>query len=145
MHVDDIMTKDFGIVADSASLQQAAALMGERETDVLAVGDRQHIAGTLSWRDLAIGGCAQGRDPRSTPVSAVMTRSVVFCSLEAELPATLEKMERARLDALFVTGASDRVVGVVTRRRVLEALAHPDDQPRGPVPEQVKRMRGEPW
>lgn len=143
MHAHDIMIDDFDMVREDASLQEAAALMQESGTHVLAVGTPERILGILSQRDLAIEGCGKGRDPRSTQVSEVMTPRVASCRVEEDLGAVMRLMREQDVEAVFVRAPSERIVGLLPRIRVLETLASADDKPRGPVPEHVKRVRGE--
>lgn len=143
MHVDDLMTDDFPVIAEGASLQQAATLMDQRGIDVLAVRESDRFLGTVSRHDLASGGCGGGHDPRSTAVAEVMSRRIASCPVDADLHTALKRMAEQEVEALFVRAPTDRVIGFLTRLRVLEALAWPDDRPRGPDPEHVRRVRGE--
>ena len=138
------MKVDFGVVSDSASLQEAAVLMRDRETCVVAVEQGGRIAGTLSQRDLALKGYGEGRDPDKDSVAMVMTPRFALCPLDTDLIAALRLMGEYGVDALLLGAPSKRIVGLVTRLQVLEELADPDKEPRGPLPEHVRRVRGNP-
>lgn len=144
MHAEDIMISDFPVVPEDATLQQAASVMAEHGTPVVGVRRGERIVGSVSHRDLAIGGCGAGRDPHSTAVAEVMTAHTVAAPVHAELLGVLGLMRERGLEAVFVGAVSERPVGLLTREQVLEALALPDDRPRGPDPEHVKRVRGDP-
>jgi CBS domain-containing protein len=144
MKLEDILAADLVVVSEGASLEQAAALMRARRTDVLAVQQDERIVGTLSQRDLALKGYAEGRDPHETATATVMTLRVVTCPLEADLPAALRLADEQGVDALLVRARSGELIGLVTRLQLLEGLAEPDILPRGPLPEQVRRVRGNP-
>jgi len=138
------MKVDFGVVSDSASLQEAAVLMRDRDTYVVAVEQGERIVGTLSQRDLALKGYGEGRDPDKDSVAMVMTPTPVLSPLETDLITALRLMGTYGIDALLLGAPPKQIVGLVTRLQVLEELADPDKEPRGPLPEEVKRVRGDP-
>jgi CBS domain-containing protein len=143
MLAEQVMTDDFGQVSDSASLREAANLLAEGGTDVLAVRRGEEIVGLVGFRELAIEGYAMGRDPELTPVSSIMTHPSLSCAPDADLTPLVARMTDQGLEAVAVRSASGNVIGLVTRRRALEALAFPDEEPRGPMPDHVKRVRGD--
>jgi CBS domain-containing protein len=143
MQVNDIMVDPVTAVAEDESLRRAAGLMAERGRSVLAVERRDVLVGTVGQRELALA-CAAGRPPEETPVSQIMRTHIASCSVDADLRAALAQMTDEGVDALLVRSPKGTVIGLLTRLRVLEALAFPDDEPRGPAPEYVHRVRGEP-
>lgn len=144
MQLQDLMLDPVPAVAEDVGLKQAAALMGEHDVSVLAVLRGPEVVGTLSQRDLALEGCAKGRTPDGTTVSEVMTRRVAYCPLDADLCTALRLVEESGAEALLVRTASAQVIGLLTRLRLLEGLAHADMEARGPVPEYVRRVQGNP-
>jgi CBS domain-containing protein len=144
MQLKDLMVDPVPAVAEDANLRQAALLMGEQDVSVLAVLRGPDVVGTLSERDLVLGGCATGRAPDATAVSQVMTRRVTFCPLDTDPGSALRLMEEGGAEVLLVRGASSEVIGLLTRLRLLEGLVHADARARGPLPESVRRVRGNP-
>lgn len=144
MQLQDLMLDPVPAVSEDVSLRQAAALMRDQDVSVLAVLKGPEIVGTLSQRDLVLEGCATGRAPDATAVSAVMTRRLAFCPLGADPGDALRMAEESGAEALLVRADADQVIGLVTRLRLLEALAHADVETRGPVPEYVRRVQGNP-
>ena len=143
MQVSDIMVDPVAAVAEDESLRRAAGLMAERGLSVLAVERGDAFVGTVGQRELALA-CAAGRPPEETPVSRIMRTHIDSCPMDADLPAALAQMTEQGVDALLVRSPKGTVIGLLTRLRVLEGLAFPDDEPRGPAPEHVHRVRGEP-
>jgi predicted transcriptional regulator len=143
MHVNDLMIEPVDPVAADADLRRAAALMIERGLPVLAVGRGEDIVGTVGRSELVLA-CAEGRPPEETRVSEVMRARLVSCPVDADRRAALALMTEQDVDALLVRSAAGAVIGLLTRLRVLEGLAYPDDRPHGPTPEQVRRVRGQP-
>jgi CBS domain-containing protein len=144
MQVSDIMIDNFAVVPESASLRRAALSMSEHDTDVLLVEQGERVAGTLSWRDLALKGYGEGRDPDQDPVATVMAQKIVSCPLESDLTTALRLMIDQGVDALVLGGPPETAIGLVSRTRVLEELADPSKESLGPTPPQVNRVRGNP-
>jgi CBS domain-containing protein len=143
MQVIDIMFDPVVAVSDDESLRRAAALMLERGLSVLAVQRGEELVGTIGQGELVLA-CAAGHAPETTPVSDLMRGRIGFCPVDAELPAALELMTQQGVEVLLVRSPAGEVIGLLTRLRVLEGLAFPDDEPHGPAPEHVRRVRGEP-
>lgn len=145
MQIDGILSDRFAVVSDDVSLAQAAARMLDLDTDVLAVRNEGVLVGTLSVHDLALAGYGGGCDPHLACVADVLTPRIAFCPLGTDLEAALHLMNEMGVEALLVGEPEGEAVllGLVTRRRVLEALADPDLVPRGPLPEHVQRVRGQ--
>jgi CBS domain-containing protein len=144
MQVSDIMIDNFAVVPESASLRHAALSMSEHDTDVLLVEKGERVAGTLSWRDLALKGYGEGRDPDQDPVATVMAQKIVSCPLESDLTTALRLMIDQGVDALVLGGPPETAIGLVSRTRVLEELADPSKESLGPTPPLVNRVRGNP-
>jgi CBS domain-containing protein len=142
MHVNDLMIEPVDPVAEDADLRRAAALMIERRLPVLAVGRGEDIVGTVGQSELVLA-CAEGRLPEATRVSEVMRARLVSCPVDADRRDALALMTEQDADVLLVRSASGALIGLLSRVRVLEGLAYPDDQPHGPTPEHVRRVRGE--
>jgi predicted transcriptional regulator len=142
MLVNDLMIEPIDPVAEDADLRRAAALMIERGLPVLAVGRGEDIVGTVGQSELVLA-CAEGRAPETTRVAEVMRTRLVSCPVDANRRVALTLMTEQDVDALLVPSAGGAVLGLLTRLRVLEGLAYPDDRPHGPTPEHVLRVRGE--
>jgi CBS domain-containing protein len=143
MQVSDIMVDPVASVSEDETLRRAAGLMAEGGLSVLAVRRGEALVGTLGQGELARA-CAEGRPPEATPVSALMRARIAFCPVDADLRAALALMTEQEVDALLVRSPKGAVIGLLTRLQVLEGLAYPDNEPHGPAPEQVRRVRGEP-
>jgi len=62
-------------VSGAAFVPEAARLMRDRNVGALMVMDGMRLAGVFTERDALFRVLAAGRDPATTPVSAVMTKS----------------------------------------------------------------------
>jgi CBS domain-containing protein len=91
--VRDRAGEDLISVAASASVADAVALMSRREVGaVLIVTEDGLVGGIFTERDLLMRVVAAGRDPKTTPISLVMTRDVQFVSPGTSVEAALSLM-----------------------------------------------------
>jgi CBS domain-containing protein len=114
MKVKDIMTSNVECVWPDDTLQEAALKMKEMGIGPLPVCDRLHIVGMLTDRDIAIRGVAEGRDPRSTKVSDVMTREVIRCFEDEEVEEAERLMQSRQVRRILVVNRHERLVGIVS-------------------------------
>ena len=103
-------------VPAAASVSVAVEEMTRREVGaVLVMTEDGLVAGIFSERDLLVRVVAEGRDPRATPVSLVMTRDVKFVSPGTTLEAALALMYVQRFRHLLVIDGP-KVHGLVSMR-----------------------------
>ena len=101
-------------VTPEATLQQAAALLGERRVGAVVVRrDGGPVEGILSERDVARVVGASGAVALVRPVAEVMTREVVFAEPGHRVDDLLAVMTDRRIRHLPVCVAG-RLVGVVS-------------------------------
>ncbi|KAI9002259.1 hypothetical protein BC832DRAFT_518220, partial [Gaertneriomyces semiglobifer] len=110
----------------NAKVFEAAAYMAAKRTDsVLVVGDQGQLMGILTDKDLAYRVVAENMDPKTTPVSEVMTANPVSVTTSSNATEALNKMVAGRFRHLPVVEStgSGGVVGVLDITRCLyEAL-----------------------
>jgi CBS domain-containing protein len=100
----------------SASVAEAVEVMTAREVGaVLIMTEDELVAGVFSERDLMMRVVRPGLDPRSTPVSLVMTRDVLFVTPGTTLEAALALMYVQRIRHLLVIDGP-KVHGLVSMR-----------------------------
>ncbi len=103
-------------VAASASVAEAVEMMAVREVGAaLIMNEDGLVAGIFTERDLMMRVVRAGLDPRSTPVSLVMTRDVLFVSPGTTLEAALALMYVQRFRHLLVIDGP-KVHGLVSMR-----------------------------
>ena len=121
MQVADIMTR--ARVADSPadSLRAAANLMWKQQTGSLLVMEGDELLGIVTERDV-MKAVARGADIDATPVSAVMTTTVISVSPETSLPDAARHMATRWIRHLPVL-TDGKVVGLVSQRDLCGVLA----------------------
>jgi CBS domain-containing protein len=114
MHLHDIMTRDVEVIRPNATVQEAAQKMDELNVGPLPVCDGERLVGMVTDRDIVVRGAAAGMDPKTTPVSEVMTRDVITCAEHADVDDAVRIMEVNQIRRLLVLGEDQRLVGIVS-------------------------------
>jgi CBS domain-containing protein len=108
-------------VPASATVFDALLVMCEGNTGAVLVTEEEKIVGIFTERDYAREGEIKGRSARDTIVGDVMTGQMVLIKPETTLEECAELMAKYHVRHLPVL-EKDRVVGVVSIRRLAEAL-----------------------
>lgn len=96
------------------SLEDAiVALARERIGAVVILDSREQIAGVFSERDAIRAIAEEGASALSKPISELMTRKVVSCSMEDTLDQLLEKMTQGRFRHLPIVEGG-RLAGIIS-------------------------------
>ena len=110
------------VVPASATVAEAVATMVGREIGaVLAMTEDGLLGGVFTERDLLVRVVNEGMDPKSTPLSMVMSRDIVFVSPGTALVAALSLMHVRHLRHLLVIDGP-RVHGMVSIRDLAHQL-----------------------
>jgi IMP dehydrogenase len=90
-------------VEASATVAEAVAVMAERRVGaVLIMTEDRLVGGIFTERDVLVRVVHAGRDPKTTPVSLVMTRDVRFVTPGTTIEAALALMHLNRHRHLLV-------------------------------------------
>jgi len=96
-------------------VRAAALLMAERRIAAVLVTEGRRLIGIFTERDLTVRVVADGKDPATTMLDAVMTRAPDTLGPQAAASEALDLMERHRYRHLPVV-EGDEVVGIVSIR-----------------------------
>ena len=108
------------ILAESSdNVREVARKMSERNIGAIAVLDSGKLVGIFSERDLMTRVVAAGLDPDDTPVSNVMTRSLVAARPEEEIGSALQKMQSLGCRHLPVIDEGN-LIGMLSLRDLLK-------------------------
>jgi CBS domain-containing protein len=103
-------------VEASATVADAVDVMVKRRIGaVLIMTEDQLVGGIFTERDVLVRVVHAGRDPRTTPISLVMTRDVRFVTPGTTIEAALALMHVNRHRHLLVMDGP-RVMGLVSMR-----------------------------
>lgn len=108
------MTPHAQCVSPDTCLADDAQRMRELDVGALPICDNDRLAGIVTDRDLAIRGVAEGRDPRSTPVRAVMSPHLAYIFDDQEIEEAARLMEVKQIRRLPVLNRAKRLVGIIS-------------------------------
>jgi CBS domain-containing protein len=108
-HADELITVDAGATVMDA----VTALAGHRIGAVLIRNEDGLVDGIFTERDLLLRVVHAGLDPKTTPISMVMTRDVRFVSPGTSVEAAMALMQLNRFRHLLVMDGP-RVLGLVS-------------------------------
>lgn len=120
--VADLMSSPPITCSPQDNIRHAARLMRDRRISSLAVLDEDHLVGILTTRDLSTRVLAEGIDPDTTPVSAVMTRDPIGLPAEALGSDVLNLMSEKHIGHLPVVNGGT-LVGMVTQTNLTRFLS----------------------
>jgi CBS domain-containing protein len=113
MKVSEAMTKDVHVANPEETIQQAARTMASLDAGVLPVGEKDHMIGMITDRDIAIRGIAQGKGP-DTKVRDVMSEDVKYCFDDQDIKEVTRNMADIQVRRLPVLNRDKRLVGILS-------------------------------
>jgi CBS domain-containing protein len=113
MLVSDVMTRKVRIANPDQSLQEAAQIMAEEDVGCLPVGEKDHLVGMITDRDIAVRAVALAKPPDTTKVREIMSNDVKYCFDDDEVSNVAENMGDVQLHRLPVVNQHKRLVGIV--------------------------------
>ena len=111
--VKEVMSTDVQVISPDATLAEAAKAMLKGDFGLLPVGENDRMIGTLSDRDIAIRGVADGKGP-DTKVRAVMSEGVQWTYEDDTVEQAAERMSKHQIRRLPVVNRDKRLVGIVS-------------------------------
>jgi CBS domain-containing protein len=142
MRVAEVMTRASVTESPADPLRAAANRMWSQQTGSLLVMDGPRLLGIVTERDV-MKAVARGADLDATPVSAVMTTTVLTVSPDTSLHEAARHMATRWIRHLPVVDDGE-VVGMVSQRDlcgVLAALGTEPDSGQIPADELVRSRR----
>ena len=127
----DVVVRDKGsdeliTVPASATVAEAvAAMTGHEVGAVLIMNEDGLVSGIFTERDVVVRVVKTGRDPRTTPISMVMTRDVTFVTPGTTIEAALSLMYVKRFRHLLVIDGP-KVHGLLSLRDLAYQLIRRD-------------------
>ncbi len=120
-NVSELMTSDVAVIADSATVKEAAELMASRDISCLVAMDKDDVVGIFTERDLLKRVIALKRNPAQTILKNVMSSPVMGVPSNYSIPSASKMMEKMRIRRLLVMDDST-LLGVVTQTDILKAI-----------------------
>jgi len=126
---NEVMTKNPVCCMPNDSVAKAAELMkGENIGSIPVIENEQtrKLVGIVTDRDLALKIVAEGRDPKSTRVEAVMTHKVVTCFADDDLQKALDAMAEHQLRRIPVVDNDNKILGIIAQADVATRAEQPE-------------------
>lgn len=114
MRIAEIMTRDPEVVTSEFILKDAALKMRQLDVGMLPIRRDDRLVGMLTDRDITVRATAEGRDPRNTKVSDVMTPEVVCCFEDQDVSEAAKLMQEKQIRRLPILNRQKRLVGIVS-------------------------------
>jgi CBS domain-containing protein len=143
MRVAQIMTPDPACCTPESTAQDAATLMKENDCGSIPVVenmDKRRLVGTVTDRDLAVRGLANGRGP-DTPVRELMTYDPITSSPDDEVEIVREVMVSQQVRRVPVVDANRALVGIVAQADLAREDGAASDQEVGRIVEAISDPR----
>ena len=144
MRARDIMTSDPAWCTPESTARDAATLMREHDCGSIPVvqsKEKRNLVGTVTDRDLAIRGLAEGKGPEAR-VRELMTSSPVTCGPDDEVETVREVMV-ARLVRRVPVVEDGALVGIVAQADIAREEGAASDQEVGRIVEAISEPRGD--
>ncbi len=113
MKLKDIMSTEVVVVQPDASTQEAAKKMRFLDVGALPVCDGRRLSGMITDRDITIRAVADGRDPKTTPVSECLSSDLTYAFEDEDLHKAQALMEQKQIRRLPILSRDKQLVGIV--------------------------------
>ncbi len=116
-----LMHREIEQVPQTATLLDVARRMRDRKVGALLVSDGTGPIGIVSDADIVRKAMADGRDPATTPVSAIMSRPIISIDIDRTAWEASDLMATRGIRHLVVTDGDDgrNIVGILSVRDLL--------------------------
>jgi CBS domain-containing protein len=114
MKIREMMTKGTVSVSPDTPVIEAAGLMRLHDIGVVPVLDGARIVGMLTDRDIVLQVVANGTDPKTTPVNAVMSRGSISVFDDQSVEEAVDLMKKYQIRRLPVLDRTNKLVGIVS-------------------------------
>jgi CBS domain-containing protein len=108
-------------VRKDATVLDAVRAMVEGKVGATIVQDGTRLLGVFTERDVVRRVVLKGLDPKTTPVSEVMTKTVITVRENADRSSVLKLMHEHYIRHLPVVDAEGKVLAVLSMRQLLGA------------------------
>ena len=117
----DVMTSDPACCLPDDTVDKVAKLMKKEDVGPIPVVEdmrTKRLIGIVTDRDLVVKVIAEGKDPSSAPVKAVMTSDPVTCFAKDEVEVAMDAMAGHQIRRIPVVDESNCVIGIIAQSDV---------------------------
>ena len=113
MKLRDVMTPNPATIGPSATIQDAARIMRDKDTGVVPIVENGRPVGLLTDRDIVVRAVAEGASGLSQSVRDIASRDLVTVEPEMSTSEVAELMGERQIRRVLVC-ENDRLVGVAS-------------------------------
>jgi CBS domain-containing protein len=113
IRVGDAMTKGVIYATPQDNIQRIAEIMRKNDIDSVIVMEKGKGVGIVTDTDIIAKVVAQGKDPRNTPVSQVMTSPLLTITPDKDVDKAARTMRDKNIKRLVVT-QNNKIVGIIS-------------------------------
>lgn len=114
MRLKEMMTSRIELIAQQASVADAARKMKSLNVGALPVFSNNELVGMITDRDITIRAVAGGLNPEEVAVQEVMSPQVESILDSEDVAAAAQKMKQNRIRRLIVQDKDGKVAGIVS-------------------------------
>lgn len=114
MKVRDCMCNQVWYVTPTNTVQDCANIMSNKHVGCIPICDNsQNVVGLVTDRDIILRCIACNKDPKSTPITDIMTCNPCCCTPEADIKEVEKLMSQNQVKRIPVI-ENNKVVGILT-------------------------------
>lgn len=121
MKINEIMTGDVDLMDPDATLREAAKRLRDADVGALPVGKDDRLVGMITDRDIAVRGVAGDKDPDTSIVDEIMSKSTYYCVEDDDAARAADSMAEYQVRRLPVLNHEKRLVGLVSLADLVKA------------------------
>jgi len=128
MTCGELMTPSPTCCQPEHTVVDVAEIMKREDVGLVPVVDESSkLIGVLTDRDIVMKVVADGRDPRGTAVSEVMTTDPSSCQEHDSVETVMQQMAAHQVRRIPIVDSDGTIVGIVSQADVATRLASPRD------------------
>lgn len=110
--IRDVMSRGVQVISPDATIAEAAQCMRDGDFGLMPVGENDRMVGTISDRDIAVRGLAEGRDG-TAKIRDVMSDGVHWAYDDEPIDRAVQIMSEHQIRRLPIVNRDKRLVGIV--------------------------------
>jgi len=119
--IASLMTRDVVTVSETATMTEAAQLMATGNISCVVIVRGHKAVGIATERDILQRVALSREDPRTTPITEIMSSPVVTVPPTLSVMSTSRMMDQMRIHRLLVGSTTD-IQGIVTQTDIIAAV-----------------------
>lgn len=125
----EVMTPSPTCCSPQHTAIEAAELMQREDVGLVPVTSENggKLIGVITDRDIVLKVVAEGRDPRSTVVTDVMSTDLVTCLPQETVETVMELMATRQVRRIPIVDRDGSIVGIVAQADIATRIANPQE------------------